>query len=90
MTLYDVLAWVVMGALVGWIASKVMNTDAEQGGMANIIVGILGAFVGGFLMNLVDKSGVKTTDPISWRSFFVALLGAVVVLFVYKAVSKRA
>ncbi|MDQ3093663.1 MAG: GlsB/YeaQ/YmgE family stress response membrane protein [bacterium] len=90
MSLYDIIAWVVMGALVGWIASKVMGTDAEQGGLANIVVGIVGAFAGGFLMNLIDKQGANSADAISWRSFFVALLGAIVVLFVYKAVSRRA
>ena len=90
MSLYDIIAWVVMGALVGWIASKVMGTDAEQGGIANIVVGIVGAFVGGFVMNLIDKPGVNEADAISWRSFFVALLGAVIVLFVYRSVSRRA
>ncbi|MDQ2972874.1 MAG: GlsB/YeaQ/YmgE family stress response membrane protein [bacterium] len=89
MSLYDIIAWVVMGALVGWIASKIMGTDAEQGGLANIVVGIVGAFAGGFLMSLIDKPGVNEADAISWRSFLVALLGAVVVLFVYKAVSRR-
>ena len=47
MTLWDVIAWIIMGALVGWIASMIMGTNARQGGLANIIVGIIGAFVGG-------------------------------------------
>ncbi len=90
MTLVDIIAWIIMGALVGWIASKIMNTDAEQGGVANIVVGIIGAFVGGWVMHIFDKTGASATNAFSWRSFFVALLGAVIVLFIYKAVSRRA
>ncbi len=90
MTLVDIIAWIIMGALVGWIASKIMNTDAEQGGVANIVVGIIGAFVGGWVMHIFDKTGASAANAFSWRSFFVALLGAVIVLFIYKAVSRRA
>lgn len=89
MSLYDIIAWVIMGALVGWVASKIMGTDSEQGGFANIVVGIIGAFVGGFVMNLIDSSGVNESDAFSIRNFLVALLGAVIVLFVYKALSRR-
>lgn len=83
------IAWIVMGALVGWVASKVMGTDAEQGGVANIVVGVVGAFVGGWLMNMLNKPGVDEADAFSIRNFLVALVGAVVVLFIYKMVSKR-
>ena len=89
MSLWDVVAWVIMGALVGWIASKIMGTDEEQGGLANVVVGIVGAFVGGFIMSLVNGSGADETDAFSIRSFLVALLGAVVVLFIYKMVARR-
>lgn len=90
MSLYDVIAWIIMGALVGWIASKLMGTDEKQGGVANIVVGIVGAFVGGLIMSLVNSSGADETDAFSIRNFLVALLGAVVVLFIYKQVSRRA
>jgi uncharacterized membrane protein YeaQ/YmgE (transglycosylase-associated protein family) len=43
------LGWIIIGALAGWIGSKLMGTDARQGGLANIVVGIIGAFVGGFV-----------------------------------------
>jgi uncharacterized membrane protein YeaQ/YmgE (transglycosylase-associated protein family) len=89
MGLYDIIAWVIMGALVGWIASKLMGTDAQQGAGANIVVGIVGAFVGGFIMSLFDSGGVDETDAFSIRNFVVALLGAVVVLFIYKQVARR-
>lgn len=89
MTLVDIIAWIIMGALVGWIASMIMRTNAEQGGVANIVVGIIGAFVGGFIMQLFDSSGASATNAFSWRSFFVALIGAIVVLFIYKSVARR-
>ncbi len=88
MGLWDVIAWIIMGALVGWIASKIVGTNAKQGGLANIVVGIIGAFVGGFVMHLFSKSGANASDAFSWRSFFVALLGAVIVLFIYRALTK--
>ncbi len=83
----NILVWIIFGALAGWIASKIMNTDAEQGAIANIVVGIVGAFIGGFLMQALGKSGV---DGFNLRSFLVAILGAVVLLAVYKSFHKRA
>ena len=88
MTLGDIIAWIIMGALVGWIASMIVGTNAKQGGLANIVVGIIGAFVGGFVMHLVSSSGASATNAFSWRSFFVALLGAVIVLFIYRLATK--
>jgi uncharacterized membrane protein YeaQ/YmgE (transglycosylase-associated protein family) len=85
----DIIAWIIMGALVGWIASMIMGTNARQGAVGNIVVGIIGAFVGGFIMNMIDSSGANASDAFSWRSFFVALLGAVVVLFIWKMVAGR-
>lgn len=84
MGLWDIIAWIIMGALVGWIASMIMGTNARQGGLANIVVGIVGAFIGGFVMHLFDKSGANAADAFSWRSFFVALLGAVILLFILR------
>lgn len=85
----DIVAWIIMGALVGWIASMIAGTNARQGALGNIVVGIIGAFVGGFIMNMFDSAGAAATNAFSWRSFFVALLGAIVVLFVYRWVSGR-
>jgi uncharacterized membrane protein YeaQ/YmgE (transglycosylase-associated protein family) len=78
-----------MGALVGWIASMIAGTNARQGAIGNIVVGIIGAFVGGFIMHLFDGSGASASDAFSWRSFLVALLGAVVVLFIYRWATGR-
>lgn len=80
------LAWIIMGALAGWIASKIMNTDAEQGAIANIIVGIIGAFVGGFVFELFGASSVTGFNI---YSLIVSIIGAIIVLFIYKAITGR-
>jgi uncharacterized membrane protein YeaQ/YmgE (transglycosylase-associated protein family) len=89
MGLWDIISWVVVGALAGWVASLVMNTDERQGGLANVFVGVVGALVGGYLMHLMDKAGA-TANAFHVRNFLVALGGAIVVLFLYKLMSKRA
>lgn len=80
-----IILWIIFGALVGWVASLIMKTDAEQGAMLNIVIGIVGAVLGGWIMSFFGGSGV-TGFNIS--SFVVALLGAVVLIFVVKAVRR--
>lgn len=79
------IGWIVIGGLAGWVASKFMNTDKEQGILANIIVGVIGAFVGGFVVNLVGGQGITGFNI--W-SFVVALLGSVILLWILKAIRK--
>jgi len=81
-----IIAWIVLGALAGWIASMIMKTDAEQGAIANIIVGIIGAVVGGFAFSLFGKSEVT---GFNLYSLFVAVVGAIIVLAIYKAVRRH-
>jgi uncharacterized membrane protein YeaQ/YmgE (transglycosylase-associated protein family) len=78
-----IILWIVFGALVGWIASLVMNTDAQQGGLANIIVGIVGAVLGGWIMSFFGKTGVS---GFNLYSFVVALIGAIVLVGIVRAV----
>ena len=80
-----IILWIVFGALVGWIASMIMKTDAEQGAGLNIIVGIVGAMLGGWIMSIVGKSGV---NGFNLYSFLVALLGAVVLIAIVKAIRR--
>ena len=84
---YGIIMWVVIGALAGWIGSKIMGTDARQGGLANIIIGVIGAVVGGFLTRVLF--GDSASNNGFFASFFVALAGACVVLFAWKAISGR-
>ncbi len=85
MTLTALIGWIILGALAGWVASMIMGTDAKQGGLANIVVGIVGAFIGGFIANLLGFSGASGLNL--W-SFVVALGGSVVLLAVVRAFSR--
>jgi uncharacterized membrane protein YeaQ/YmgE (transglycosylase-associated protein family) len=78
-----IILWVIFGALVGWVASMVMGTNAEQGALLNIAVGIIGALIGGFIMNFLGHGGV---DGFNLYSLLVALLGAVVLIWLVKLV----
>lgn len=82
----DFLLWIIFGALVGWVASIFMKTDEEQGALMNIVVGIVGAVLGGFLMNIFGQPGVT---GFNFYSLFVALLGAIILLWVYRAFTHR-
>lgn len=79
------IGWIVLGGLAGWIASKIANTDQSMGVLANIIVGIVGAFIGGFIFSLLGGEGV---NGFNIYSFVVALVGAVVLLSLLKAIKR--
>jgi uncharacterized membrane protein YeaQ/YmgE (transglycosylase-associated protein family) len=75
------LSWIIIGALAGWIASKFMNTDASMGAFANVVVGIAGALIGGFIMNLLG--GVGITGFNLW-SLLVSIIGAIILLWIVR------
>lgn len=75
------LAWLIVGAIAGWLASMVMKTNKRQGLLLDIVVGIIGAFIGGFVFNELGSSGVTGFNV--W-SIFVAFTGAVVLLAVIR------
>lgn len=77
----EILYWIILGALVGWIASLIMRTDAEQGAVANIIIGIVGAVIGGFLWRML--TGDQADSLVG--QFLVALVGAIIVIALWKA-----
>jgi uncharacterized membrane protein YeaQ/YmgE (transglycosylase-associated protein family) len=72
------ISWIIFGALAGWVASMFMGTGERQGCMMNIIVGVLGAFIGGILVELLTGNNVNFGW--NWRSFAVAVIGAIVLL----------
>ncbi len=80
-----IILWIIFGALVGWVASLIMKTDAQQGAMLNIIVGIIGAVIGGFVMNALGQGG---TTGFNLYSFLVSLVGAVILIAIVKAVRR--
>lgn len=74
----DILVWIIFGALAGWIASMFMKTDSSQGLVMDVIMGIVGAIVGGFVMNFFGKSGVT---GFNFYSLAVAIVGACIVIY---------
>ena len=78
----DIILWIIFGALVGWVASMIMGTDAEQGALMNIVVGVIGAVIGGFVMRFLGQGDVT---GFNLYSFLVALLGAVILIAIVKA-----
>ncbi len=81
----SILAWIVFGLFAGFIASKLVNNQGS-GMLTDIVLGVVGAVVGGFLFNLIGAHGVTGFNV--W-SMFVAVLGAMTVLGVYHAIGRR-
>src|SRR4051812_45986452 len=73
------IIWLIVGGIVGWLASLVMRTDGQQGILLNVIVGIVGAFIGGWLISPLVGTGT-INDGFSIGSFVVSLIGAVILL----------
>ncbi len=79
-----IIGWIVLGGLAGWVASMIAGTNKEQGLLGNIVVGIIGGLVGGFIVNLIGGEGITGFNL--W-SFLVAVVGAVIALFIWKAIT---
>ena len=82
------LSWIIFGALAGWVASMIAGDNARQGWLGNIIVGIVGAFVGGLLFSFLFGGG---TFNLSWSigSFIAAVVGALILLFIMRLFQQR-
>lgn len=76
-----IILWIIFGAIVGWVASMVMGTN--EGLVLDIVLGIVGAVLGGWIMSLLGKGGVT---GFNLYSFLVALIGAVVLIAIVKAI----
>lgn len=82
----SILGWVVLGALAGWIASIIMKRNSRMGAFANIIVGIAGAFIGGFLFNILGGTGIT---GFNFWSLVVSVVGAIVLLWIINMFSRK-
>lgn len=74
-----IVLWIIFGAIAGWVASVIMKTNSRQGPVKDIVLGVVGAVVGGFLMGLVGQAGVTGFNI---YSLVVAVIGAVVVIYI--------
>ena len=82
------IIWLIVGGVIGWLASMLMKTDGQQGIILNIVVGIVGALVAGFLLTPLIGGRPITSGEISIPSIAVSLLGAVVLLAVVNLVRR--
>jgi len=77
-----IIVWLIVGGVVGWLASIIMRTDAQQGILLNIVVGIVGAFIAGLLL------GGGINDAITIETFLYSLLGAIILLAIVNLIRR--
>ena len=83
----SIIAWIVVGAIAGWIASKVVPGDEGYGVLGGLIAGIVGAILGGFLFGALTNT--DWTTGINIGTLVAAIVGAIIVVFVWNMVTKR-
>lgn len=76
------IIWIILGGILGWLASLIMRTNAQQGVFLDIIIGIIGAFLGGLLLAPLFGTGTINQNDFSLSGLLVSLLGAVILLAV--------
>ncbi|NIT60052.1 MAG: GlsB/YeaQ/YmgE family stress response membrane protein [Aliifodinibius sp.] len=74
----NILLWILFGGIAGWLASLIMKKDAQMGPIANVVVGIVGAVLGGFIMRELGGAGVS---GFNLYSLIVAIFGAIILVF---------
>ena len=90
--MWDLLGWIVFGGIAGWLASIITGRNQRQGCLMNIIVGIIGAFVGGLGYSLITGGGLDfgfAFSPTSLVGFVVAVVGAVIFLFIVNLLTRN-
>jgi uncharacterized membrane protein YeaQ/YmgE (transglycosylase-associated protein family) len=84
----NLIIWLVVGGLIGWIASMLMRTDAQQGILLNIVVGVVGAALGGWFISPLVGLPTINQDAFSLGALIVSLLGAVILLAIVNLVRR--
>ena len=82
------IIWLVVGGLIGWIASMIMRTDAQQGVILNVVVGIICAMLGGWLLAPMFGTGTINQNDFSLAGLGVSLLGAIILLAIVNLVRR--
>ncbi|MDO5755559.1 MAG: GlsB/YeaQ/YmgE family stress response membrane protein [Tissierellia bacterium] len=80
-----IISWLIVGALAGWIASRIMKKDAQMGAVANIVTGIVGGGIGGWIASAL---GMSKASGINIYSIFISVVGAVILLAILNAIKK--
>ena len=84
----NLIIWLVVGGLIGWIASLLMKTDAQQGIILNVVVGIIGALLGGWFLSPMFGAGTINTNDFSVAGLGVSLLGAIILLAIVNLIRR--
>jgi uncharacterized membrane protein YeaQ/YmgE (transglycosylase-associated protein family) len=84
----NLIIWLVVGGLIGWVASMIMRTDAQQGVILNVVVGIVGALLGGWFLAPMLGTGTINNNDFSVASLGVSLLGAVILLAIVNLIRR--
>lgn len=84
----NIVIWLVVGGLIGWVASMLMRTDAQQGVILNVVVGIVGALLGGWFLSPMLGTGTINNNDFSLASLGVSLLGAVILLAIVNLIRR--
>lgn len=89
--LVNIIAWIVLGAIAGWIAGMLVRGDERWGVIGHIVLGIVGAFVGGFLADALGfgKGAAGGGDVVNIYSIIVAVIGAVIVVVLFNMLTRR-
>ena len=82
------IIWLVVGGVIGWIASMIMKTDAQQGMFLNVVVGIVGSMLGGWLIAPLLGSATINQNDFSFTGLLASLIGAVILLAIVNLVRR--
>ena len=83
------ILWLIIGGLLGWVASMIMKTDAQQGVFLNVVVGIVGALLGGWFLAPMFGTGTINSNDFSFAGLAVSLLGAIILLAIVNLVRRK-
>lgn len=83
------IIWLIVGGLIGWVASIIMKTNAQQGILLNIVVGIAGAMIGGWLISPMVGAGTVNQGDFSLGGLLVSLVGAIILLAIVKLIRRK-
>ena len=82
------IIWLIVGGIIGWLASMIMKTDAQQGIILNVVVGIVGSFLGGWLIAPLLGSGTANSGDFSVMGLIASLIGAIILLAIVNLVRR--
>ncbi|VTU22083.1 GlsB/YeaQ/YmgE family stress response membrane protein [Variovorax sp. RA8] len=84
----NIIIWLIVGGIIGWIASMIMRTDAQQGMILNVVVGIVGSVLGGWLIAPLLGSATVNQNDFSVMGLVASLIGAVILLAIVNLVRR--